>query len=175
MPSLAKELILKELLKTLESKNYIFFAHYQGLAASEFVELRRKLEKVVDRTVVVKNTLTRLAFKQLGFQDINGLLKGSVLLAIGKKDPQLISRVLVDFAKGRDNFKLEGALVEGQVVPALFIQSLANLPSREVLLATVVNRMNAPISGFVNVLAQLMRSLVTALDQIQQKKSNQSS
>ncbi len=172
MPSLAKELMLQELLSTLESKNYIFFARYQGLPATEFVELRRKLDKVVDRTVVVKNTLTRLAFKQLGVKDINGLLKGSVLLAIGKKDPQNISRVLVDFAKGRENFQLDGAFLEGQIFPAQYLQSLANLPSREVLLAAVVNRMNAPISGFVNVLGQLMRSLVTVLDQVQKKKSN---
>lgn len=172
MPSLAKELMLQELLNTLQSKNYIFFARYQGLPATEFVELRRKLEKVVDRTVVIKNTLTRLAFKQLGVKEINGLLKGSVLLAVGKKDPQNISRVLVDFAKGRENFRLDGAYLEGQIFPAQYLQSLANLPSREVLLATVVNRMNAPIGGFVNVLGQLMRSLVTALDQVQKKKSN---
>lgn len=172
MPSLAKELMLQELLNMLESKNYIFFARYQGLPATEFVELRRKLEKVADRTVVVKNTLTRLAFKQLGIKEINGLLKGSLLLALGVKEPQLISRVLVDFAKGRDNFQLDGAFLDGQVYPSQYLQSLANLPSRKVLLATVVHRMNGPISGFVNILGQLMNSLVIALDQIQKKKSN---
>lgn len=172
MPSLAKELMLQELMSTLKSKDYIFFARYQGLPATEFVELRRKLEKVVDRTVVVKNTLTRLAFKQMGVSNLNGLLKGSILLAVGKKDPQNISRVLVDFAKGRENFQLDGAFLEGQVFPVQYLQSLANLPSREILLATVVNRMNGPISGFVNVLGQLMNSLVIAIDQIQKKKSN---
>ncbi len=172
MPSLAKELMLQELMSTLESKNYIFFARYQGLPATEFVDLRRKLEKVVDRTIVAKNTLTRLAFKQLGVKEINGLLKGSVLLAVGKKDPQVISRVLVDFAKGRENFQLDGAFLEGQIFPAQYLQSLANLPSREVLLATLANRMNAPVGGLVNVLSQLTRSLVTVLDQVQKKKSN---
>ena len=172
MPSLAKELMLQELMSTLKSKDYIFFARYQGLPATEFVELRRKLEKVVDRTVVVKNTLTRLAFKQMGVSNINGILKGSILLAVGKKDPQNISRVLVDFAKGRENFQLDGAFLEGQVFPVQYLQSLANLPSREVLLATVVNRMNSPIGGFVNVLGQLVNSLVIAIDQIQKKKSN---
>lgn len=172
MPSLAKELMLKELMSTLDAKNYIFFARYQGLPATEFVELRRKLEKVVNKTVVVKNSLSRLAFKQLGVKDINGLIKGSVLLAVGEKDPQLISRVLVDFAKGRENFQLDGAFLEGQVVAAQYIQSLANLPSREVLLATVINRMNGPVAGFVSVLGQLTRSLVIALDQVQKKKSN---
>lgn len=172
MPSLAKELMLQELMNTLESKDYIFFARYQGLPATEFVDLRRKLEKVVDRTVVVKNTLTRLAFKQMGVKEINGLLKGSILLAVAKKDPQVISRVLVDFAKGRENFQLGGAVLGGQIFQTQYLQTLANLPSREVLLATVVNRMNGPITGFVNVLSQLTRSLVTVLDQVQKKKSN---
>ncbi len=172
MPSLAKELMLKELMNTLEAKDYIFFARYQGLPATEFVELRRKLEKVVNKTVVIKNSLSRLAFKQLGIKDINGLIKGSVLLAVGEKDPHLISRVLVDFAKGRENFQLDGAFLEGQVVAPQYLQSLANLPSREVLIATVVNRMNGPICNFVSVLGQLTRSLVIALDQIQKKKSN---
>ena len=172
MPSLAKELMLQELMNTLKSKDYIFFARYQGLPATEFVELRRKLEKVVDRTVVVKNTLTRLAFKRLGVSNINGILKGSLLLAVGKKDPQNISRVLVDFAKGRENFQLDGAVLEGQIFSMQYLQSLANLPSREILLATVVNRMYGPISGFVHVLGQLMNSLVIAIDQIQKKKSN---
>jgi len=79
---------------------------------------------------------------------------------------------LVDFAKGRENFQLDGAFLEGQIFPAQYLQSLANLPSREVLLATLANRMNAPVGGLVNVLSQLTRSLVTVLDQVQKKKSN---
>ena len=171
MPSFAKELMLKELMKTLESKNYIFFARYQGLPATEFVDLRRKLDKTGNKTVVVKNTLTRLAFKQMGVTSMNGIIKGSMVLAMTEKDPQVLSRVLVDFAKGRENFQIDGAYLEGQVFPSQYVKSLADLPSREVLLATVVNRMYGPVSGFVSVLGQMVRSLVTVLDQIQKQKA----
>ncbi len=171
MPSLAKELMLQELLRTLESKNYIFFARYQGLPATEFVDLRRKLDKTGNKTVVVKNTLTRLAFKQMGVTSMNGIIKGSMVLAMTEKDPQVLSRVLVDFAKGRENFQIDGAYLEGQVFPSQYVKSLADLPSREVLLATVVNRMYGPVSGFVSVLGQMVRSLVTVLDQIQKQKA----
>ncbi len=175
MPSLAKELMLQELVGTLQSKNYIFFAHYQSLPAVEFVELRKKLEQVADRALCVKNSLTRLAFKQIGINDINGIIKGSVLLTIGQKDPQIISKILVEFAKGRESFQLDGAYLEGQVFQAPYLKSLADLPSREVLIATVLGGLNAPISGFVSVLSQLVRSLAIALDQIQKKKSESSS
>lgn len=175
MPSVAKELMLDELVKTLESKNYVFFTRHQGLSAPDFVELRRKLEKVSNRTFVVKNTLTRLAFKKLGVNEVDGIIKGSILLTVAEKEPQLVSKVLVEFAKGRENFALDGAYLEGKVVPAQFLKSLADLPSREALIASVLGGLNAPISGFVSVLGQLVRSLAIVLDQIQKTKANASS
>ena len=167
--------MLKELVKTLESKNYIFFARHQGLSAADFVELRRKLEKAANRTLVVKNTITRLAFKQIGAKDVNGVIKGSMFLAVAEKDPQIVSKILVDFAKGRENFTLDCAYLEGQLFPAQQLKSLADLPSRDVLIASVAGGLNAPISGFVNVLGQLIRSLAIALDQIQKTKASVSS
>ena len=172
MPSLAKELMLQELVKALESKNYIFFARHQGLSATDFVELRRKLEKAADRTLVVKNSITRLAFKQMGIKDANGLIKGSLFLTVAEKDPQIVSKILVEFSKGRESFQLHGAYLEGSLFPAQYLKSLAELPSREVLIASVLGGLNAPIGGFVNVLGQLIRSLAIALDQIQKQKAN---
>ncbi len=171
MPSLAKELMLQELVKALESKNYIFFARQQGLSATDFVELRRKLEKATNRTLVVKNTLTRLAFKQLGVDGVNGVIKGSMFLAVAEKDPQVVSKILVEFAKGKENFQLDGAYLEGNLFPAQYLKSLAELPSREVLIASVLGGLNAPISGFVSALGQLVRSLAVVLDQIQIQKA----
>ena len=172
MPSLGKELMLRELIETLRSKNYIFFARHKGLSAPDFVELRQKLAKAADRTVITKNSIARLAFKQIGIEDVNGLIKGSVLLAVVEKDPQNVSKVLVEFAKGRETFELDGAYLDGNLVPLDYVKSLAELPSREVLLASVLRGFNAPIGGFVNVLGQLVRSLAVALDQIQKKKEN---
>ena len=171
MPSLAKELMLQELVNALESKNYIFFARQQGLSATDFVELRRKLEKATNRTLVVKNTLTRLAFKQLGVDGVNGVIKGSMFLAVAEKDPQVVSKILVEFAKGKENFQLDGAYLEGNLFPAQYLKSLAELPSREVLIASVLGGLNAPISGFVSALGQLVRSLAVVLDQIQIQKA----
>ena len=174
MPSLGKELMLKELTAALRDKNYIFFTRQQGLSAPDFVELRRKLEKVADRTLVTKNSIARLVFRQMGVEDINGLIKGSLILTVAQKDPQVISKVLLDFSKGRDGFEMDGAYLDGNVVRTEYLKSLANLPSREVLLTTVVCGLNAPISGFVNVLGQLVRSVAIALNEIQKQKAGAS-
>lgn len=172
MPSFGKELMLQELVRTLQSKSYVFFARHQGLSATDFVELRRKLEKVADRTLVAKNSITRLAFKQIGIKEVNGFIKGSMFLTVAQKDPHLISKILVDFAKGREGLQLDGAYLEGAIVPVEYLKSLAELPSREVLLASVAGSMRAPMSGLVYVLSQLIRSFTIALDQIQKSKGN---
>ena len=171
MPSYANELMLQELVHVLKSRSYIFFARYQGLPAADFVELRRRLERVAERTIVVKNSITRLAFKQIGIQEVNGLIKGSILLTLAGKDPHLVSKVLVEFAKGRERFELDGAYLEGHLVPLDYVKALAELPSREVLIASVVRGLNAPVSGFVRGLGQLVGSLAVCLDQIQKSKA----
>jgi large subunit ribosomal protein L10 len=171
MASLSKEMMLQELVKTLESKSYIFFARYQNLSAGDFSELRRNLEKVSERTIVVKNTISRLAFKQVGIKEVNGLIKGSMILTVSQKDPHLISKVLLEFAKGKENFEVGDAYLEGAIFPAAYLKSLAELPSREVLLASVVGRVQAPVSGLVNGLSRLVRQLAVVLDQIQKSKT----
>lgn len=171
MPSLAKELMLRELVKMLESKSYIFFARYRNLSAGDIAELRRSLEKVSERTMVVKNSISRLAFKQVGISDINGLIKGTMILTVSQKDPHLISKALLEFAKDRENFEVGGAYLEGGVFPVQYLKSLAELPSREVLLASVVGRMQGPINEFVSGLGQLVKSLAVVLDQVQKSKA----
>jgi large subunit ribosomal protein L10 len=171
MPSVGKELMLEELLDVMKSKSYIFFSQYQALTVSDFSDLRRKLEKVSDRAIVVKNSIARIAFEKMGVKDVNGFIKGSILLTFGEKEPQAISKVLVDFSKDRKNFRVAGASLEGQLCKDQYIKELAALPSREVLVATVVNGLNAPIGGFVNTLGQLVRSIAVVLDQVSKQKS----
>lgn len=170
MPSIGKQLMLEELLAALRSTGTVFFARYQGLAVSDFNGLRRKLEKVVDRSLVVKNTIARLAFREMGIKEVNGFIKGSVLLTLGGREPQVVSKVLFDLVKSNENFQVAGACLDGELYETDYLKSLAALPERSVLIASVVQGLNAPIGGFVGVIGQLIRSLAVALDQIGKKK-----
>lgn len=170
MPSVAKELMSQELKKTLEAKNYLFFARFSGLSVSDFGELRRKLEKVADRSLVVKNTITRRVFKELGIE-ADEFVKGSLFLTVANKEPQMVSKILVDFAKDRENFTLLGASLDQKIFQAAALKGIAALPSRQVLLGQLACGLNAPVQGFVSVLNQLVQGLVIALAQIQKQKS----
>ena len=173
--SLEKKLLFDQLIKTLEGKNYIFVSCFNRLSVNDFGELRRKLERVADRSLVVKNSVTRRVFDQMGIKGADDFFKGSVFLTVGEKEPQAVSKILVDFAKGNESFKLAGAYLDGAVLLASHVETLAKLPSREVLLTNILGGLNAPIQGFVSVLGQLVRSLVIALDQVHQKKAAQAS
>ncbi len=171
MPQLEKETMAKQLYKDLEGKNYIFFSRFSSLKVSDFGEIRRKVEKVAERSVVAKNTMIRRVLNELGIQGADQLVDGSVFLTIGNNDPQIVSRILIDYNKEKEGFQVQGAYLDGQVYQKDFLKQLADLPSREVLIASVAGGISAPLRGFVNVLAQVTRSFVIALDQIQKKKA----
>ena len=89
-------------------------------------------------------------------------------------DPVAVSKVLVTFAKEHEGFKVRGAVVEGQALTVDAVKALAALPSRDVLLAKMVGGMQAPVSGFVGVLAGVLRQAVLVMNAIRQSKEKSS-
>ena len=93
------------------------------------------------------------------------------MITFGDKDPQDISKKLVDFAKTNDKWKPAGVIFEGQIYGEEFVKQLAKLPSRKELLTQLVLRLNSPIQGFANVLGALTRNLVVVLEEVRKKKA----
>ena len=169
-PSIEKEIMLNQLLKTLEGSNYIFFAKFKGISSSDINELRRKLDKSAERVVAVKNSLAKIVLERINAQDAFNFLEGQVLMTTGKNEPQVVSKILVDFAKDKENFELKGVFIDQKVFQKQFVKDLAALPSKEQLIASVVGGIKGPINGFVLGLGQVLRSLVNVLDQVQKSK-----
>lgn len=170
MPGVEKELMLKEVQQKIEGCPYIFFAKFKGLRVNDFSQLRRSLEKISKSCFVAKNSLLRKALTSSGMSLINGLLEGSVVLITTEKDPQVVSKLLVDFAKDKESFQLAGASIEGRLSDSAFVKELAKLPSRIKLIAKTVGGMKAPITGFVLSLRGLLSSLLSVLDQVSKKR-----
>ncbi len=137
---------------------------------ADVLKLRRDLEKVSTRSMMVKQTLAQKVFKEMDYAGAENLLNGAVLVTFGEKDPQAISKAIVDYAKGNDNLKPNGVIFEDKVYDKQFVEQLAALPSREELLTQMVVRMKSPINGFVNGLGQLIRGLVTAINEVKKQK-----
>jgi len=171
MPAIEKELMYKEIEREFDKSSYVFFSNFENVSVSDLSKARAKMNVFANRSMLVKHAMARKILKERGLTDVEQLLTGSVLLTFGDKEPQDISKGVVDGAKVSPKIKCAGVLFEGKLEGAEFVQQLSKLPSRHELLTQVVVRMNSPITGFVCVLANTIRGLVVALDQIRTKKS----
>ena len=118
-----------------------------------------------------KKTLVQKAIEQAGIAgDVNSF-EGSVSVAFGQGDEVAPARVLAEYAKKHEAVKLYGGLLEGNFIDGGKVKALAALPTKHQLLGQLVGTLNAPVSGFVNVLAGNLRGLVTVLDAIKEQKA----
>ena len=143
---------------------------YRGMSVAELTELRTLLRKSAVEYAVVKNTLAKLAVKDTELASLATYLEGPTGIAISRQDPVAPSRILTSWGKNRPTFSVKAGMVEGQLVSAAEVQALADLPSREVLLARLAGTFQAPIQGLVNVLAGPVRALASVLEQVRVQK-----
>jgi len=148
------------------------FASISGFTMKDADTLRAKSREAGVEVVVSKKTLLKLAAKEAGQETVDpSNLEGSILSAFALNDEVSAAKVLAELSKGKDSIKILGGILEGKLVDANEVKKLAALPSKTQLLGQLVGTLNAPISGFVNVLAGNLRGLVTVLKAVQDKKA----
>lgn len=167
-----KKVVVAELTEKVKSAQSLILADYRGLTVEQDTALRNALRAAGVEYKVVKNTLTALAMKENGLEGLDSFLNGPTAMAISSTDAVAPAKVLSEFAKKFEKLELKVGVVEGKVIDLNGIKALAELPSREVLIAKVLGGFNAPISGLVNVLNGNMRGLVVALNAIAEQKAN---
>ena len=168
----SKDMIIKEVEKELKAHPIFFVTQHGTVSATSMDKLRSKLRQSKARYLVVKSSLGQKAFEKANLKEIAGTFSGACGITFTSGDPVAPCKVLVDFAKENEKFKIQTGYLNGQIVNAEQIKALASLPSREVLLARVAAGIQAPISGFVQVLAGTLRKMVTVLDAIAKQKGN---
>jgi large subunit ribosomal protein L10 len=143
---------------------------FRGLSVADITELRTLLRKNAVEYKVVKNTLAKLAVKETDLADLAAFLEGPTAIALSRTDPVAASKAVTAWAKGRQTFAIKGGIVEGRVVGPAEIAALADLPTREVLLARVAGAFQAPLQGLLQVLSAPLRGLVSVLDEVRKQK-----
>ena len=166
----SKDLIIKEVEKELKGHPIFFVTQHAAVSGTSMDKLRAKLRKTNARYLVVKNSLGKKAFEKANLKQFSESFTGACGITFTAGDPVAPCKILVDFAKENEAFKIQTGYLNGQVVSLNDIKALASLPSREVLLARVVGGIQAPISGFVQVLAGTLRKMVTVLDAIAKQR-----
>ena len=165
-----KEIALQELQEAFKGAKSIVFADYRGTTVKKVDELRKALRKENIITKVAKITLIKKALEEQGIDTSKLDFKVPVAVAVSQEDEVAPAKLLSEFSKQNQNVKLLLGIVGGLVISDKEVMALAQLPSKHELHQKLVGTIAAPMSGFVNVLAGNLRSLVYVLNAVKVAK-----
>lgn len=143
-----KQAAVAALAEQIKSSCIGVIVDYKGINVADDTALRKELREANVKYSVVKNTLLNFAAKEAGVEGLDEVLNGTTAIATCEDDYTAAPRILGKYAEGHENFTIKSGFMDGKVVDLETINSLAKLPTREVLLATVLNAFNAPIAAF---------------------------
>ena len=156
-----KQAKVDELAKEMKEAKIVLLADYRGITVTDVTKLRADLRNANAEYKVIKNNIIRRALDANGEKELDSALEGPVALVISKEDYLAPAKVIYNFTKEHDFYKIKGGIVEGKVMTAEEIITLAKLPSRQELLA----KLAGSLLGNITKLAAL-------LDQVKAQKEN---
>ena len=152
---------VNELAQELKEAKLVLLTDYRGINVTDVTKLRKDLREADAEYKVIKNNIVRRALEANGESALDEVLEGPVALVIGKEDYLAPSKVIYNFTKDHDFYKIKGGIVEGKVMTAEEIITLAKLPSRQELLAKLAGALLGNIT-----------KLAVALEQVKSQKEN---
>jgi large subunit ribosomal protein L10 len=166
-----KEAVVKELTEKFNSSKSLVITDYLGLNVAEMTELRKQLREAGVDFKVVKNTLATIAANDVEMEEMTEFFSGPTAIAFGEEDAVSPAKILVEYAKEHEVLEIKAGFLNGEIISKEKVESLAEIPSREELLAKAFASMKAPLTGLVNVLQGNIRGLVQVLNQIKEEKA----
>lgn len=166
-----KEQMVQELADKLGRIKSAVFTQVSGYTMDDANELRAKGREQGIELSITKKTLLVRALEKAGVKLDKSQLEGSILTSFGYEDEVGPAKIMAEYAKDREGVELIGGVLEGNFVEADSVKALSKLPSKQELLAKVVGSLNAPVSGFVNVLSGNLRGLVNVLNAVKDSKA----
>lgn len=164
---------VKELGDYLKDADSCVLINYVGITAEQATKMRKTLREKDIRLRLVRNTLSRIALKDLGREGIAGLIDGPTAVASGGEDPIVLAKAVAECTKTNEHLTIKGGYCDGQVLTSAQVQAFAKIPSRKTLYAQIAGSINAPLANVAGMFASVQRSLVTALKAIADQKAGQ--
>jgi large subunit ribosomal protein L10 len=163
-----KAAAVAELTEEFRSSNAAVLTEYRGLTVAQLKELRRSLGADTSYAVV-KNTLTKIAAKDAGVAAFDDLLQGPSAIAFVKGDPVEAAKGLRDFAKAHPHLVIKGGVLDGKSLSPAELTKLADLESREVLLAKMAGALQASLTNAVSLFAAPLAQTARVIEALRQK------
>ena len=151
---------VSELAEKIKTAKLVLLADYRGVNVEDITSIRANLRKTNSEYKVIKNNITRRALKECGYEGLDELLEGPTAVLLGYEDYVEPSKVIYEYTKDHEFYKIKGGIIDGKIVSAEEIITLAKLPSREVLIGKLAGALLGTIS-----------KLAVALDQVSKQKA----
>jgi large subunit ribosomal protein L10 len=158
-PRPEKVAVVDEVRERLDASSAVLLTEYRGLKVGELAELRRALRSAGGDYKVYKNTLVRLAVQDRDLEGLEELLVGPTAMAFVEGDIAAVAKALRDFSRTNPNLVLKGGVLGSKALSADEARALAELPSREVLLARIAGGLAAPMQQLAGLLQALPRNM----------------
>ena len=162
---------VEELTKKLDQAKAVYFTDYLGLDVGNITQLRSEFFQNSVEYYVAKNTLIKIAAKNNKIKGLDEFLLGPTAIAISYDEPTAPAKIIKEFAKKFEKPIVKGILFDGEVLDGSKFNSIANMPSREQLIATIAALIQSPLVKLASVLNATMSNFVGVLNNLKEKKS----
>ena len=171
MPSQKNIKSVEILTEKFKSSSAIYLTKYTGIDVVDITALRKEFRKNSVDFYVSKNTLSKLAARNAGFDGkLDDFLMGQVGIAYATDDPTSPARVIKEFKKKNDNLEVLGLVFEGEVFEADKYKEISDMPTRDVLISKFVSMLNQPMAGLASTLNGAMSGVLNVLGSLKDKK-----
>ncbi len=143
-----------------------------GYTVFEITQFRKKLIEANSRCKVVKNTLVKLATQDTEFASIDTFAKGSTAVIVGYADPVSSAKSVVEYLKTVKKGEIKGAILDRSVLSPADVKGLAELPSKEVLLSSIMGGLDSGASGIVGIFNSIIRDIALLTEEVAKKQGN---
>jgi large subunit ribosomal protein L10 len=162
--------VVAEITERFEKSSAAVLTEYRGLTVAQLTQLRRSLGEG-SSYAVVKNTLTKRAADSVGYSDLAPLLNGPTAIAFIEGDPVIAAKAIRDFAKANPLLVVKGGVVEGRTVDAREVTRLADVESREVLLARLAGAMKGNLTKAAGLFQAPLSQMARLAEALKEKKA----
>ena len=143
-----KQQIVADLAEQLKASTAGVLVNYQGITVEDDTKMCKALREAGVKYMVVKNSLTGRACEEVGFGEMKQYLSGMTAIAIGADDPIAPAKVLKEYAEKVESFSILAGYLDGKVIDVKTVEALADIPSKEVLIAKFLGSIKSPLYGF---------------------------
>lgn len=150
-----KKPIVDEISASIKDAQSVVLVDYRGLTVEQDTQLRKNMREAGLTYKVYKNTFMNFAFKGTQFEGLSKYLEGPSAIAISTEDATAPARLLSEFAKTADKLEIKAGVVEGTVYDAKGMETIASIPSRDVLISRLLGSLQSPITNFARVINQV--------------------